>query len=615
MASSKVHDDVAVQRKKSDIKRHPFARTLYVRKSKGRSKRHLQKTKLTKKLKSSTIENWKQDAHEWAQESLGIEEDEEVFAGENWGGHDAHDDHGAAQTWKQRPQDAAAAEVCERHAFIVKTHPDTAPATMMSPSFLGVPRARAPRRIPDFIRTLKEKGEIALKRESGNVIRNRIGRVRSFDDGGWHGGYGASEFSLRCVMDKDDEEGLAGEAQRQSQLQLSEEMRTSLSNRLISDIGAGVWDDTVGSRAARELDASIFCSREYQDLQPGRVFRGYLHGRRRRARRIFWALCTLQRICRGFCGRLRALEKLRFRSAAHVQKLVRGHRGRKYARQKRADMIEAERKRRSGEQEMERIAEMDARMKLKTLLKSKSGKKELRAVMTKLREEHRRRKKEYALMTPMQRERRDVENIFRKYDADRSGSIDKAEFAILLRDLCIPLRPAELERTMLLVDTDGSGTIEFDEFFFWYTTEASGTYSLVSTSQGAASARELQFAKARLRARKVARDIIGYSLKAEAVRYLEAEKMKHAKRRAARAYRLRPGRRPNFACRKCLEPFVFSFDLEKHPKNCLEIDVYHDMQERAEAEHAAQEKEKELQRKGAAAEENDRRAARQRAYG
>ena len=374
------------------------------------------------------------------------------------------------------------------------------------------------------------------------------------------------------------------------------------------------WRGVHGRRRfSRKLEKRRRRWRATGDIQ--RVFRGYLHGRRRRARRIFWALCTLQRICRGFCGRLRALEKLRFRAAAHVQKLVRGHRGRKYARQKRADMIEAERKRRSGEQEMERIAEMDARMKLKTLLKSKSGKKELRAVMTKLREEHRRRKKEYALMTPMQRERRDVENIFRKYDADRSGSIDKAEFAILLRDLCIPLRPAELERTMLLVDTDGSGTIEFDEFFFWYTTEASGTYSLVSTSQGAASARELQFAKARLRARKVARDIIGYSLKAEAVRYLEAEKMKHAKRRAARAYRLRPGRRPNFACRKCLEPFVFSFDLEKHPKNCLEIDVYHDMQERAEAEHAAQEKEKELQRKGAAAEENDRRAARQRAYG
>eukprot|EP01087_Luapelamoeba_hula_P009542 TRINITY_DN2469_c0_g1_i1.p1 TRINITY_DN2469_c0_g1~~TRINITY_DN2469_c0_g1_i1.p1 ORF type:complete len:209 (+),score=43.80 TRINITY_DN2469_c0_g1_i1:44-670(+) len=61
--------------------------------------------------------------------------------------------------------------------------------------------------------------------------------------------------------------------------------------------------------------------------------------------------------------------------------------------------------------------------------------------------------------------------VFDKYDADGSGAIDKKEFVDMCYDLGYYLSRTELEIAIKLVDRDGSGTIDFDEFYKWWTTD------------------------------------------------------------------------------------------------------------------------------------------------
>lgn len=55
---------------------------------------------------------------------------------------------------------------------------------------------------------------------------------------------------------------------------------------------------------------------------------------------------------------------------------------------------------------------------------------------------------------------------------DGTGSIDRDELGQLMQELCVPLKAKELEELMADLDTDQSGTIEFEEFFEWYKREA-----------------------------------------------------------------------------------------------------------------------------------------------
>jgi Ca2+-binding EF-hand superfamily protein len=65
-------------------------------------------------------------------------------------------------------------------------------------------------------------------------------------------------------------------------------------------------------------------------------------------------------------------------------------------------------------------------------------------------------------------EHEEVFEIFKAYDRDGSGSIDRAEFARLLEAL--GQNPTEMELTIALdvVDANHSGKISWDEFKAWW---------------------------------------------------------------------------------------------------------------------------------------------------
>ncbi|MFP2933224.1 EF-hand domain-containing protein [Pyxidicoccus sp. 3LG] len=60
-------------------------------------------------------------------------------------------------------------------------------------------------------------------------------------------------------------------------------------------------------------------------------------------------------------------------------------------------------------------------------------------------------------------------DIFQRYDRNRTGSIERAEFARLLEALGQPVNDEELEIALDTVDTDRTGKISWQEFKAWWT--------------------------------------------------------------------------------------------------------------------------------------------------
>lgn len=61
-----------------------------------------------------------------------------------------------------------------------------------------------------------------------------------------------------------------------------------------------------------------------------------------------------------------------------------------------------------------------------------------------------------------------IKNHFRFFDRDNNGAIDVEEFAELLRVLSPESTQVQAQKGFSLIDTDGSGYIEFDEFLEWW---------------------------------------------------------------------------------------------------------------------------------------------------
>ena len=62
----------------------------------------------------------------------------------------------------------------------------------------------------------------------------------------------------------------------------------------------------------------------------------------------------------------------------------------------------------------------------------------------------------------------DIRETFTKYDADASGTVSYEELANLVKDLGVNLGPAQLQEAIDILDTDGSGQLEFVEFLPWF---------------------------------------------------------------------------------------------------------------------------------------------------
>jgi len=68
--------------------------------------------------------------------------------------------------------------------------------------------------------------------------------------------------------------------------------------------------------------------------------------------------------------------------------------------------------------------------------------------------------------------RKNIHEVFRKFDADGSGAIDIDELRVLLKELNVPMKDKEIEDLMSELDADGGGGIEFEEFYTWFVNEA-----------------------------------------------------------------------------------------------------------------------------------------------
>ncbi|GMU62910.1 MAG: hypothetical protein AMXMBFR34_46730 [Myxococcaceae bacterium] len=62
----------------------------------------------------------------------------------------------------------------------------------------------------------------------------------------------------------------------------------------------------------------------------------------------------------------------------------------------------------------------------------------------------------------------EVFEIFRAYDRDASGSIDRGEFSRLLEALGMEISEEELAIALDVVDSNRSGRISWDEFKAWW---------------------------------------------------------------------------------------------------------------------------------------------------
>jgi len=63
------------------------------------------------------------------------------------------------------------------------------------------------------------------------------------------------------------------------------------------------------------------------------------------------------------------------------------------------------------------------------------------------------------------------QRIFNKYDTDQDGSIGTADLHALCMEMGFEMNKEQLEVAIKVMDTDGNGTIEFDEFEKWWNSD------------------------------------------------------------------------------------------------------------------------------------------------
>ena len=78
------------------------------------------------------------------------------------------------------------------------------------------------------------------------------------------------------------------------------------------------------------------------------------------------------------------------------------------------------------------------------------------------------RSKLKAVLAPTKQSYESLHEMFDAIDIDGNGSVDKEEFAQLIRDIGITMTEEELNETFSAVDTDGNMDIDFEEFQAFY---------------------------------------------------------------------------------------------------------------------------------------------------
>jgi hypothetical protein len=134
---------------------------------------------------------------------------------------------------------------------------------------------------------------------------------------------------------------------------------------------------------------------------------------------------------------------------------------------KRARLHAEERRRKLEVRELVRLEEQVVKA-LKDWWRTEEGKASFEEEKNKVREARLADKKRRLGLSKEDRRRAEVRAVFDEYDADNSDSIDPEEFALILRELCIPMTKESLDAAFAKVDESGDGQLSFDEFYDWW---------------------------------------------------------------------------------------------------------------------------------------------------
>ena len=282
------------------------------------------------------------------------------------------------------------------------------------------------------------------------------------------------------------------------------------------------------------------------------------------------SVSLIQRVLRGHWGRKIAWRrKQRYLASIVIQRICcRGHLARKFCKRKmhiyrtactviqtrwrsiyarmvcpklRQDRIDEEKRRRKLE---DRAVEIKVGEHL-DYLKTKKGKAEFKAMKKKVRAKRRQWAKRRYKMNKAERHMHNMQEAFELFDTDGSGTIDEKEFAKVVKELGISMSKAEIKSVLNEMDRDGNGYAEFDEFATWFD-------SLKRTGVKAAAIR------IKLHSQKFFRDLFGWSVQ------IHTKQAMLAKVRKETVIEFRKNYPPPFQCTECMKKFVFSYELERH---------------------------------------------------
>ncbi|CAM9474289.1 unnamed protein product, partial [Ectocarpus fasciculatus] len=163
--------------------------------------------------------------------------------------------------------------------------------------------------------------------------------------------------------------------------------------------------------------------------------------------------------------------------------------------------------------------------------------------------------------------RKNAREVFDMFDADGSRTISTSEMKALLQEMCIPMKKPQLKELMKEIDTDGSGEIDFDEFYQWYKANASAARNADKTQTVG------------LFATKLVKGLTGFTFRMEALRIIIAHAQAQVEKRERERFRL--ARPPRFVCETCGESFVSAKEQHRHTAR---REVHHEAWEAAKRE-------------------------------
>ncbi len=163
----------------------------------------------------------------------------------------------------------------------------------------------------------------------------------------------------------------------------------------------------------------------------------------------------------------------------------------------------------------------------------------------------------------MERKEKKAREIFSTFDSDGSGFINKDEMRKLLKDMYVPMSELQLDDLMQNMDADGSGEVDFKEFWGWY---AGNAQTVKLGALGSTT---------RLFVSKIYNSMVGGRSQKEAKRVILAHSLHEISKLKTKAFRrVRP---PPFECSACGKPFALEIQLKSHLVD-YETQVTHEAQ-------------------------------------